>query len=133
MNEINQTLAALISANLEQKAIDDTVKTGHVKARIETSITSGGQTQEIKKETPVLATKLYKPKLGYITVDSGASISLGNYNNAKINVHIMLPIGIEITDELRQQIESTFVFAKQYVDEKVSAEVKDMLAHRTGA
>jgi hypothetical protein len=135
MADNNELLKNLLAKNIARSTPDNPVNEAKTKVTTTVTVTKPDETgqrkeQTIKDEKTVVERKFFRAKLGYISYESGATISLGNYNMGKVSVNMMIPIGIEITEEYRKQMEDAFAFAKEFVDTKAAAEVSELMKMR---
>jgi hypothetical protein len=86
-------------------------------------------TQKVLKseQTEVARVAVEDEGLIHISMDMGATISLGNYNMGKVGVSIHLPVGKKVTPEVQKEIDESYEFARSYCEAKMKIEVGELL------
>lgn len=140
MSNNNETLKNLIKKNIVRGSVDAPLSNASTKASVTVTV-SGSQKDDsgeikkventVKDEKVVVNQRLFKAKLGYISYEAGGNLSLGNFNMGKFSVSMMIPVGIELTDEYKKQLEDSFNFAKQWVDTRAAHEAEELLKMRS--
>lgn len=136
----NETLKNLIKKNIAKGSVDAPISNANVKANVnvtlsETKIGESGQKEkvetEIKSEQKIVNQKVFKEKLGYISYEAGGNLSLGNFNMGKFSVSMMIPVGIELSDEYKKRLQDAFDFAKEWVDTRAAHEAQELMKLRS--
>ncbi len=78
----------------------------------------------------VVETKTLKKPTCYVSVEFGANINLGDYNMGKVRVGITVPTGVEISEEMKKEIDQAYLFANKWVQARTDQEVKKLGAVR---
>lgn len=81
---------------------------------------------EVKNETNQVAVPLMSGPCAYVGVEMGTTVNLGNYSNGKVKISFHLPIGVEITPDMNEKLEKSFLFAKGWVEKKLDHETGEL-------
>jgi len=81
-------------------------------------------TELVAKNEPItVACFLTEP--AKVSVGMGLTLNLGNYESARIDVSLVMPC-------YREEAEAAYTFARNWVEERLTAEVKDIRANKPG-
>lgn len=119
-----QTVNNILSDLLKNRAAP--AKEVTAKVFTESSIKSSGIESVMKSSVDEIEKKVIQGKPVYISVEYGGSFNMGNYNQAKVKVGISYPVGQEITEDMRRQIDVGYEFARQFVEQRFKAEVEQL-------
>lgn len=83
----------------------------------------------LKEETKTIETKLFKQSPSYLNVRFSTTVNLGNYQTAKVEKGIFVPVGSEVDSELVKKISATDSWASKLLNDLIEKDVKPILKH----
>jgi hypothetical protein len=105
----------------------------HVQGKLESSVVFkdgvAKTEQTLKEETKTIETKLYKQSPSYLNVRFSTTINLGNYQTAKVEKGIFVPLGAELDPELVKKFQATDSWASKLLNELIEKDVKPIRQH----
>jgi len=121
----------LKSAVPEPKKVDILPVEAQVDSRVESTRFVDGEKvkteEEIKSEKNGVDTKFVREKTMYASFETAATVNLGNFNMGKVKVSLSMPVGMEVTPELVEKINSTYEFMKSWCEHKLTQEIKGLM------
>lgn len=114
--KVNNPAEVIVS---DLKAVD-------IKETIETSVKTRMDSEhlEVKKEVNNLRTKVFTEDPVRLFVDYSRTVNMGNYESAKISVGLSIPLGREIDNATKAEIDAAYKYASEYIENKMAIEVK---------
>jgi hypothetical protein len=82
---------------------------------------------QLKSEQKILESKTFVKKPMYLNLKYSSSINLGNFQSAKVEKGLMIPVGIEADPTVVEQIKATDLWASDLLSKLVDKEVQPIL------
>lgn len=101
------------------------VVVAEVKEVIDTQYKGDGEEfVEVKKEINTIDVKFFEENPVRLNIDYSHTIPMRPYESAKVSVGLSIPIGKEVSSDIKAQIDAAYVFASKYIEEKIAGEIK---------
>lgn len=117
-NVLEKFISGLISGAIEKVK----VKSGYMKVH-RTYTKSGEIVKEVDGDSELIEVPTLTGPTATVSADMGATINLGDYNSAKINVFISVPCYVT-------EIDNAFLFARNKADELLKKEISSIKGSR---